>query len=53
MADPPPYPDSGAEPDEESNPGMPRWVKGLGIFAIVLILLFVILHLAFGGFGSH
>jgi len=26
-------------------PGTPRWVKVLGIIAIVLILLFVILHL--------
>jgi hypothetical protein len=28
-------------------------VKVLGIVAIVLVLLFVILHLAGGGFGGH
>ena len=53
MADQPPYPDTGVGPDEESTAGTPRWVKVLGIFAIVLVLLFLILHLAFGGFGGH
>lgn len=53
MADPPPYPDPGAGPDEEANAGAPRWVKVLGIIALFLALLFVILHLAFGGFGGH
>lgn len=53
MADPPPYPDSGAGPDEESSAGMPRWVKVLGIIALAIVLLFVILHLTFGGFRSH
>jgi len=57
MADPPRQPDtgwdSGAGPDEESTGGTPRWVKLLGIIALVLVLLFVILHLAFGGFGGH
>jgi hypothetical protein len=32
---------------------MPRWVKALGVSALVVVLLFVILHLAFGGFGGH
>ena len=53
MADPPPYPGSGAVPDEESSAGMPRWVKVLGIVALLVLLLFVILHVAFGGFGGH
>ena len=32
--------------DEDSPPGTPRWVKVLGIGAIVLVLLFAGLHLA-------
>ena len=34
-------------------PGTPRWVKVLGIIAIVLILLFVILHLTGLSLGGH
>jgi hypothetical protein len=34
------------EPDRESPPSTPRWVKALGIIAIVLILAFVGLHLS-------
>jgi hypothetical protein len=37
--------------DRESRPKTPRWVKVFGVIAILLILLFVILHLAGGGFG--
>jgi hypothetical protein len=47
MADPPPYPDS------NGGPGTPRWVKVFGIIAIGLVLLFIILHLAGGGFHGH
>jgi hypothetical protein len=40
-----------------SDPGddttTPRWVKVFGIIAIVLIVAFVILHLAGGGFRGH
>jgi len=38
-----------------SPPGMPRWVKIFGLVtAIVLVVLFVILHLTgLGGMGSH
>jgi hypothetical protein len=43
MANPPAYPDTGA----------PRWVKVFGIIALVLILLFVILHLTGHGFGHR
>ncbi len=32
-------------PERRSAPGTPRWVKVLGIIAIVLVLLFVTLHL--------
>ena len=38
-------------PDRPPYPGTPRWVKVFGIIVIVLVLLFVILHLAGGGFG--
>jgi hypothetical protein len=41
MANRPPY------------PGAPRWVKALGIIAIVVILLFVIMLLAGHGPGRH
>ena len=41
MANRPPY------------PGTPRWVKVLGIIAIVLVLLFVIMLLAGHGPGRH
>jgi hypothetical protein len=40
MADPSPY------------PGTPRWVKVFGIIVVVLVLLFVVLHLAGVG-GRH
>ena len=61
MADPPPYPDSnsgtgeGASegPDQRSTTGAPRWVKVFGVIALVLILLFVILHLTGRGLGGH
>jgi hypothetical protein len=33
--------------------GAPRWVKVFGIIAIVLVLLFVVLHLSGHGFGGH
>ncbi len=44
-----------AEPERRSTTGTPRWVKVLGIIAIVLVLLFVILHLTGNdfGFGMH
>ncbi len=48
MADP--FPDSNSETDEDSTP---RWVKVFGIIAIVLVLLFVIMHLTGGGLGGH
>ena len=39
-----------------SAPGIPGWVKVLGIIAILLVVLVVILHLtghSLGGPGSH
>ena len=61
MADLSPYPDSsgntGAGPHRGSSastpPSTPRWVKAFGIIAIVLVLLFVVLHLTGGGLGGH
>jgi hypothetical protein len=55
MADPPRYPGTGddtdneAGPDRESPPGVPRWVKVLGIIAAVLVLLTVIVLVVGGG----
>ena len=48
MADESPRRDSN---DDEA--GIPRWVYVLGIIALVLILLFVILHFSFGGPMGH
>ena len=36
-----------------SPPPTPRWVKGFGLLALALVLLFVIKHLAGGGFRGH
>ena len=37
-------------PDDER---LPRWVRVFAIIATVLVLIFVIVHLAGGGFGNH
>jgi hypothetical protein len=42
--------------NRESRPSTPRWVKVSVVIAIIMILLFVILHLtgnSFGGHGAH
>lgn len=42
--------------DRESTTSTPRWVKVFGLIALVLVLLFVILHLTGrgrGGPGGH
>jgi len=44
--------DTGSQPDRESPPSTPRWVKVFGITAIVLLLLFAGLHLT-GKAPSH
>ena len=36
----------GFDADDASPPGVPRWVKLLGITVIVLVLAFVVLHLS-------
>ena len=49
MADPIPT----AEHPGSSPPPTPRWVKMFGLVVIALVLLFVIKHLAGGGFRGH
>ena len=39
--------------DSNMRQQTPRWVKVFGIIALVLVLLFVILHLTGRGFGNH
>ncbi len=46
------YPDAGAESGGGSTTGPPRWVKVLGIIALVLVLLVGAVMLAGGG-GGH
>jgi len=55
MDDLPPYPgdDTVGGPDGGSTGSTPRWVKMSGIIAIVLVLLFVIVHLTGHGLGGH
>jgi hypothetical protein len=61
MANMPPHPDSngdpgratGPVPGSESPPGTPRWVYMFGIVALLLVLLFVVLHLTGGAPGGH
>lgn len=57
MADLPPYPasddDTEMETGRESPTSTPRWVKVLGLIAIILVLLFITLHLTFGGLKDH
>ncbi len=40
------------EPDRESPPSTPRWVKAFGIGAVVLVLVFAGLHLT-GNAPTH
>jgi hypothetical protein len=34
-------------------PPAPRWVKRLGLVALVLVVIFALLHLTGRGFGPH
>ncbi len=45
--------ESRQRPDRQSLPGIPRWVKASAIIAVVLLLVFVAIHLAGGGFRGH
>jgi len=51
MADLPPKPDSASETDGDTS--TPRWVKVFGIIALVLVLVFILLHLTGRGLGGH
>ncbi|HZR36120.1 MAG TPA: hypothetical protein VFA75_12130 [Nevskia sp.] len=42
-----------ADPSRPTYAGTPRWVKAAGIVALVLVVLFVVLHLTGRGFGRH
>lgn len=42
-----------SDPPPEHDAGTPLWVKIFGIIALVLVLLFVILHLTGRGLGGH
>jgi hypothetical protein len=45
--------DTGVVPGRGSTTSTPLWVYVFGIIALVLVLLFVILHLTGGGLGGH
>ena len=57
MADLPPSSGADDKPengsDGESSAGTPRWVYVFGIIAIILVLVFVVLHLTGHGLGGH
>ena len=53
QADPLSYPDTNVGPDQASTASTPRWVYVVGIYAIGLVLLFVVLHLTGVGVRSH
>lgn len=57
MTAPPRSPDSngdtGGGPDRRSTTGTPRWVKLFGVIALLLVLLFVILHLTGNSPAGH
>jgi hypothetical protein len=53
MSDPPPYTDDTSSGPDRGSPPAPRWVKAFGLVVLTLVLLFVIMHLAGGGFRGH
>lgn len=40
-------------PDSDDDHRTPRWVTAFGIIAVVLVVLFVLLHLMGGGMRGH
>jgi hypothetical protein len=50
---PQPDDDSGMVDDRESAPGIPRWVKVVGIVLAVVALLVVVMLFVGGGDGGH
>lgn len=45
--------DSSLPTPDERPPAAPRWVRVFAILAAAFVLVFVILHLAGGGFRNH
>lgn len=46
--------DTGLKPNRGSPPGLPRWVKVLGIiFIVALVLVWVTMNLIIGSPGGH
>jgi hypothetical protein len=41
-----------AETEHESSPGVPAWVKAVGVALVILFLVFVVLHLT-GNAPTH
>jgi hypothetical protein len=39
--------------ESPAYPGVPRWVKILGVITLALAVVFVAVHLAGGGFRHH
>ena len=52
MADPPRYPEAGADSDvgaDRESTGTPRWVKVSGLVVLALVILFVVVIVTGGG----
>jgi hypothetical protein len=46
--------DTGLKPNRGSPPGLPRWVKVLGIiFIVALVLVWITMNLIIGSPGGH
>ena len=42
-----------SDPESDGGAPTPRWVKVFGVIAIIVLVAFVILHLAGGGPRAH
>jgi hypothetical protein len=38
---------------DDGYPGMPRWMKWFAALALLLLVVFAVVHLAGGGFRGH
>jgi hypothetical protein len=41
------------DPENKPEQGTPRWVKVFGAIAVVLVVVFLVAHLAGGGMHGH
>ena len=48
-----PHDDRGPAAPSDVDAPTPRWVKAFGVVALLILVAFVALHLAGGGFGHH